>query len=132
LLRAAGAAVAKIGVVGRADGAEKEMPQPPTRRYTISVADYFTHGEVDFQIGVLLNDGRVVDIDMYQARFQSETEIKEALAQAGDFNEHPRDDAVRAYKERMRGSEPPRVSWRLDVLGLSPLTSATGRPDRHR
>jgi hypothetical protein len=111
ILIRARSAVSKVGVVGVAGGADDEAPQPPARRFAISVSDYPTHSEVDYQIDVLLRDGRVVHIDSYQAKFGNETHIKSALLASGVLHEDPEDIEVLAYAERMKGSDELTTVW---------------------
>lgn len=111
ILAAARGAVSNIGVIGTAAGSNAEVAAPQPRRFAISVFDYPTHGEVDYQVGVLLADGHVVHLDSYQARFSSESEIKVALSTHGTLDEEPSDKSVVAYKRLMKGSTELTAVW---------------------
>jgi Domain of unknown function (DUF4145) len=114
ILVAARSAVSRIGVVGTAPGADEPVLDGQSRQFAVAVFDYPTHGEVEYQVFVLLNDGQILPVDAYQAQFNSEQEIKAALKDRGSLDENPTDEGVKAYRRLMRGSSELSYVWTFE------------------
>jgi hypothetical protein len=111
ILTGARSAVSNVGVIGAAPGANDQVIANHRRRFAISISDYPTHGEVDYQVDILLNDGGVLHVDAYQANFKSEPTIKTALIAHGTLDEKPSDQGVNAYLQLMAASSELTTVW---------------------
>jgi hypothetical protein len=114
LVRRARQAVESVGVSGSAPGADAPEPAGLPRTYAILVADYPTGGEVDYEIGFLLDDGRLVQLDRYQLRYRDEEEVLARLRSTGALDQSPNTAPCELVRSSMKGSEEFSGIWLYD------------------
>jgi hypothetical protein len=138
LLRDARDAIDVVGISGVAWGADAPEPALSTRTYAVIVADYPTHGEVEYDICTLLDDGSTVILDGFQLQYRDEEAVLAELRASGQLDIHPTTGPVVLTRAALAGSTELSGIWlyhgdlRRIVDAFAPLQHSEALPELQR